>query len=237
MYAINRLAVQMLHELQVTREKSEEVVGAILYARTVQSTQATVLLLEHGLPSQAQTVLRSALETLFPLAAIAKSPNSAAALLASHEADKRTLADRIKQWKDPELRAAVSLTDAELDAFIKNPAKATNIFDHAKSAGMEDWYHTLYTILSFAAHSKMNDLHKHAVVDAEGDLQELQSEPIFDGQSMVWLWVVEMQLAAIRSAAQLFQLKDWEAIANSRWQRLHAMAKKGNLLSPPPPSN
>jgi len=234
LYSFNRLAVQLMHEVQVHPEKSEEVVGAVLYARTVQSTQAAVLLLEHGLPSQAQTVLRSALETLFPLAAMAKDPRVATELIASHNADRRTLADRIKQWKHPDLRAAVPLTDAELDAIVKSPARATNIFATAKLAGMEDWYHTLYTIMSFAAHSKMSDLDKHAVADADGALQGLQSEPIVEGQGKVWLWVVEVQLAAMRSTAQLFDLKEWEVLANSRWQLLHAMAKKGDLFSPPP---
>lgn len=234
LYAINGLAVDLQHEIEVTPNKSNEITGAVLYARTLASSQATVLLLEHGMPTQAKTVLRSSLETLFPLCAIAKEPGKADELLASHDADRRTLADRMKQWKDPELRASIPFTDAELDAIVKNPAKATNIFMLARSADMEDWYHTLYTILSFAAHSKVSDLDTHAVADADGELVALQSEPVLAGQTTVWLWTIEVQLAAMRAVARIFGASSWVDVVESRWQRLHAMAKAGGLLSAAP---
>ncbi|CAN7387030.1 DUF5677 domain-containing protein [Variovorax sp. LjRoot178] len=234
LYAINRLAVDLQHQLEVTPDKSNKVTGAVLYARTLASTQASVLLLEHGMPTQARTVLRSSLETLFPLCAIAKEPSKADELLASHDADRRTLADRMKQWKDPELRASIPLSDAELDAILKSPAKATNIFMLAKFADMEDWYHTLYTILSFAAHAKVSDLDAHSVADADGELAGFQNEPVLAGQATVWLWTIEVQLAAMRAVARIFEATDWLQIAESRWQRLHAMAKAGGQLSAAP---
>lgn len=232
MYSVNRLAVELLHELGISPEKTDQMVGSVLYARTLQSTQAAVLLLEHGMPTQARTILRSALETLFPLSAIAKDPRKADDLIASHDADRRTLADRIKRWKDPELRASVPLTDTQLDDIVKNPAKATNIFEHAKFAGMEDWYGTLYTILSFAAHSKISDLDNHTVPNAEGEVVELQSEPVLAGQTEVWLWIIEVQLAAMRSVAQIFSSSSWTELIQARWQLLRALAQEGRHLAP-----
>jgi len=227
MYSVNRLAVDLLHELEITPQKTNQIVGSVLYARTLQSAQAAVLLLEHGMPTQARTVLRSALETLFPLSAIVKDASKADDLIASHDADRRTLADRMKRWKDPELRASVPLTDAELDAIVKNPAKATNIFEYAKFAGMEDWYSTLYTILSFAAHSKISDLDKHTVPNADGEVVELQSEPILANQTEMWLWIIEVQLAAMRSIAQIFMSSSWTELVQARWQLLRALTQEG----------
>ena len=138
----------------------------------------------------------------------------------------------MKRWKDPALRASVPFTDAQLDDIVKNPAKATNIFEHAKFAGMEDWYDTLYTILSFAAHSKISDLDKHTVPDADGEIVELQSEPILAGQAEMWLWIIEVQLAAMRSVAQIFSSSIWTELVQTRWQLLHALVQEGGHLSP-----
>ena len=99
---------------------------------------------------------------------------------------------------------------------------------------MEDWYHTLYTILSFAAHSKISDLDNHTITDADGEPVALQSEPVLTGQATVWLWTVEVQLAAIRAVAQIFEKGSWTEVAESKWQQLHAIAKNANTLSAAP---
>lgn len=207
-YSINRRAVALQHDLLIHVDKLEEAIGAALYARTLACTQSAVLLLEHGLPTQARTVLRSALESLFPLAAIAKDATLAPALLASHDADRRTLVDRIRRWKDPALRASIDskVTEAELSAMSAGTGKPTNVYELAKAADMEDWYLTLYTLLSFAAHAKVSDLDRHVVLDETGEATEFQNEPDTSDQGTVWAWVGEVQLAAMRSIASLFSL-------------------------------
>ena len=143
-YATNRRAVALQHELSIHADKLEESLGAALYARTLAFTQSAALLLEHGLPVQARTVLRAGLESLFPLAALAKDRSLAPSLLTSHDADRRTLVDRIRRW-NPALRASIDsrLSEAELSAMASGAGKATNVYELAKVADMEDWYLTL----------------------------------------------------------------------------------------------
>lgn len=228
LYDINHCATDLQHSIHIHRTKLEEAYGAVLFARTIASVQASVLLLEFGLPSQARTVLRSALETLFPLCAVAKEPTLAAELVASHGADRRTVADRVRKWKNPALRETIAkqASEAELDAMLASKAKSLNQYELAKRADMEDWYLTLYTLLSFAAHGAISDLESHAVLDADGDVVEFKSEPELAEQETVWAWAAEVQLAAMRALSQLFAIgsTDIDALA----QRLLALGEGAN---------
>ena len=226
LYSTNRHAVALQHALAIHPDKLEQALGAALYARTLASTQSSALLLEYGLPSQARTVLRAALESLFPLSAIGKQPDVASSLIASHDADRRTVADRIRRWKDPALRASIDskVSEAELDAMSKGSGKPINVYELAKLADMEDWYLTLYTLLSFAAHTKVSDLDRHVLLDANGNAVEFQNEPDTSNQEAVWAWAIEVQLAAMRSVSVIFSL-DCEVI-ESLSQRLRELAER-----------
>jgi hypothetical protein len=183
-YDANRRAVALQHEIKIHPDKLEELIGSALYARTLAFTQSAALLLEHGLPVQARTVLRAGLESLFSLAALAKNQSLASSLLASHDADRRTLVDRIRRWKNPALRASIAaeLSEADLAAMANGAGKATNVYELAKAGDMEEWYLTLYTLLSFAAHSKVSDLDRHVVVNHDGEPIEFQNEPDISNQ-------------------------------------------------------
>lgn len=215
-YRTNALAVDQQHSVQVSRTSLSQALASILFARTVASAQASALLLEHGMPTQARMTLRGALETLFQLAAIATNPDTAQDLLASHEADRRTIADRIRQWQDPALRAAVSsaIAESELDAMLESRAKGVNIFNLAKSAGLEDWYHSIYTLLSFATHGKVSDLQAHVVTDEFGGPVEFKSEPTLDDQDATWGWAIETELCSMHHLASIFgsNTQDVEAL-------------------------
>jgi hypothetical protein len=134
--------------------------------------------------------------------------------------------DRIRRWKDPALRASIDskISEAELDAMSKGSGKAMNLYELAKLADMEDWYLTLYTLLSFAAHTKVSDLDRHVVLDAKGETIEFQNEPDTSNQEAVWAWTTEVQLAAMRSASAIFSL-DCRVI-DSLSQRLRELAAR-----------
>jgi hypothetical protein len=202
---VNAEAVALQHALEFREHEPADLYGAALYARALASTQACVVLLEHGLVSQARTILRSALECLFPLCAIAKDRSLAGGLLDSHNADRRTLADRMKRWQDPALRAAVAaeLESPSFAAALQSKSRAINQYELAKLADMEDWYLSLYTLLSFSAHGAVSDLAAHLVEGLNDDLEALQNEPQIHGQTETWLYTVEVQLRAIQAVTRL----------------------------------
>jgi predicted regulator of Ras-like GTPase activity (Roadblock/LC7/MglB family) len=91
---------------------------------------------------------------------------------------------------------------------------------------MEDWYLTLYTLLSFAAHGAISDLESRAVVDADGAVVEFKSEPELANQQAVWAWATEVALAAMRALSQLFALNTAEIEILA--QRLQALSDSTN---------
>jgi Family of unknown function (DUF5677) len=201
----NLAAVAFQHSLEFRRDEPADLYGGALYARTLASVQASVVLLERGLVPQARTVLRSALETLFALCAIAKEPSLARPLLDSHNADRRRLADHMQRWQDPGLKAAIAaeVGSPEFAAALQSKSRELNHFDLAKRADMEDWYLSMYTLLSFSAHGAISDLSSHLVEDDSGELRELQNEPQVTGQSETWLYALEVLLRAVAAVAQL----------------------------------
>jgi Family of unknown function (DUF5677) len=209
---VNRRAVEAQHTIKIDRNCAAELYGAVLFGRTITSTQAAVLLLEHGLPSQSRAVLRAALETLFCLGAVANQPHRAEEFLASHQADRRKVAKRVGEWKNPALRAAVEsqLTEEKLSEVLSTSGKELNLRDLAKLAEIEDWYLSMYLLLSFSAHGSVADLAKHLVRDNLGEVVGLRNEPEVEAQSASWCYAIEIQLHAIRALSKLFSLGEPE---------------------------
>lgn len=102
---VNRLAVAAnQHSIQIHRDNKVEGYAALLFMRTLASIQASILLLEAGFISQARTVQRSALETFFSLAALAKEPGFVNNLIEGHEADQKNMMKKMKLWEGLELK-------------------------------------------------------------------------------------------------------------------------------------
>lgn len=204
--SLNEQCVATQHELRVNVDMPRELLGGTLFARTLASSQAAVILLEHGLPAQAKAVLRSALESLFALAAIEAKPELALPLAQSQEANKRSMADKMLQWRSPELKASLSaqVSEAELREMASNRTRDFNTAQLAEAAGMMDWYLSMYALLSFPAHANVSDLVAHLVTDDQGNITELKNEPEVEGQESVWAFAIEIQMRAARAVGGIF---------------------------------
>lgn len=216
----NKQCVAFQYELNITRDNPRELLGGTLFARILSSTQAAIILLEYGLLSQAKTVLRSALESLFALAAINEKPGLASKIAESQNADKRKLADQILQWKNPELKQSITeLIEEPALTEIKDKHKKSpelEVFKLAQDAGMEDYFRSTYILLSFPTHSNMSDLISHLITDDKGQIEAIINEPAIDGQEFTWATAIEIKLLAAKAVAGIFdvefpQLQDFES--------------------------
>lgn len=225
---LNEQCVAAQYELPIKSGVPRNLLGAILFMRTIASSQAAVILLEHGLIAQAKSVLRSALESLFALAAIEVKPELALPLAQSQEANKRSLADKVLQWENAELKASLSgrASEAELRELVSNKTREFNTAQLADAAGMMDWYRSIYALLSFPAHANVSDLISHLVTDAHGNITELKSEPDVEGQEATWAFTIQIQIRAASAVAGIFGVNtiDVQAHANA----LRALAARAN---------
>ncbi len=207
---VNRLAVASQHSIDIHTDSNVERYSAVLYARTLTTTQASILLLEIGLVSQARILLRSALETLFALGAIAKDQNVVDNLVEGHAAEQKRAARNIELWQHSELK---KIADAErasgrLQSILNSSGTALSTFDLAQKAGLEDWYRTVYMVFSWPVHGAGVDLNRHVVVGEDGNTTEFRNEPEVDGQESSWMCAVEVLLKAIQALAAVFSNVD-----------------------------
>jgi hypothetical protein len=156
------------------------------------------------------------LEALFALGAITEKPEYVQSLIATHEADKRTVADRMLRWQDPGLQQEVAkrISKVELEALKASKAKSMNTFDLAAAADMEDWYLSLYSLLSFPAHGALSDLARHIEIAADGTIEGLKNEPEFDDQEAPWSYAIEIQIKAVEKVAAVFNREPIELQAH-----------------------
>jgi hypothetical protein len=203
---LNKANVSLQHALPIARDDVRSLLGAALFARTLASTQAAVLLLEHGLLSQSKTVLRSALESLFALCAIATKPELAEPLARTHESDKRSLAEKMLRWKSSALKGALpdSSNEEKLREIVATKTPQLNLFQLAEAAGMTDWYLSMYALLSFPSHSSVTDLISHLVTDGNGIVEALKNEPELEDQDSAWAYASEIQISAASAANTIF---------------------------------
>lgn len=202
----NRFAVAIQHALVIHHANNLECYAAVLFARTLATVQGTALLLERGLVAQARTLLRMALETLFALGAIANKPTLMDKLIEEHAVEQKRLAKNMQLWKDPELRkvADAEAASGRLHPFLDSPASGVTTLTLAEAAGLEDWYRTLYTILSWSVHGAPKDLDRHVVVDSNQNPIEFRNEPEIEEQYSSWLYSIEILLKALTALGKIF---------------------------------
>lgn len=205
---LNEQCVATQYKLSVRTDEARDILAAAFFMRTIASSQAAVILLEHGLLSQAKTVLRSSLESLFALAAIEEKPELAFPLAQSQEANKRSLADKMLMWEGVELRSSrdIHISEEELLDFKSSTAREFNTWQLAEAAGMTDWYRSLYVLLSQPAHATVSDMTAHLVTDEEGNISELKNEPEVEGQTATWAFIMEIQLRAAKAVTAMFSV-------------------------------
>lgn len=203
---VNARCVSLQHAAEVNASDPRDLLAAAHFARLLASVQAAVILLEHGLLAQAKALLRVALESLFALAAVQAKPEMAMSLALSHEADKRSVADKMIRWQGAELKASAAsrITEEELKAYLAIKTPEVKTFELAKAADMVDWYLTLYSLLSFPAHAAVSDVTAHLITDAHGAVVGLKNEPEIDGQIAGWAWALEIELRAADAFTGVF---------------------------------
>jgi hypothetical protein len=203
---VNQLALANQHAIVIHTDSNVERYSAVLFARTLATTQASTLLLEAGLVSQARVLLRSALETLFALAAIAKDANIVEKLIEGHFAEQKRFAKNAQLWQDDELKkiAEAETVSGQLQSVLNSSATALSTFDLAQKAGLEDWYRTVYMVFSWPVHGAAVDLNRHVVISGDGNVEAFRNEPEVDDQESLWLCGIEVLLKAIAALATTF---------------------------------
>lgn len=206
LFQVNRLSMKNQYSIDIHCEDKREVYAAVYFARTLSTTQGSVYLLERGLVPQARMLLRSALETLFALTAIAKDPPVVDKLIETFAVERGRAAKNVCKWKDPGLKeiAAAQKELGQLQPPLDSPVAAISTCALAQKADLEDWYRTVYMVLSWPVHGTAIDLERHIVLGSDGNIVEFQNEPEVDNQRFSWECAIEVQLKSLRALLVIF---------------------------------
>ena len=187
-----------------------------LFARTVSNTSAAMLVVEHGYEVQCKTLLRTALESMFALAAIARDPSMAETFAQAGERELKRRVFKSRLWSQNLRSPLASRFNSETFKKAEDIAKSTkakNISteEMAKVAGLHDWYLTAYTIFSDAVHGNVHDLEQQFVRSEDGEeIEGVRSGAIVDDLHGLYLCASEILLKGLEAMDDVFQVDTGE---------------------------
>ncbi len=228
---LSKVAVANQHAIRVPLDCDPCRYAAVAYARTLSTTQGAVRLLEIGLVPQARTLLRAAMETMFALVALTKTPAFIDRLLEGHKAERRRIAGNVRGWEAPELKAQAEHLEASgaLQSSIDSKAKKLTTFQVAEAAQLQEWYRGPYMVFSWSVHGAPADLDRHVVLSADKQVESLRNEPEIDKQESTWMAAIEILLMSTEALATLFSNVDRTQLEQINTEKLD-LAKKSGLI-------
>lgn len=211
---LNQFAVRKQYELEIHRDSPRQVLVAALFARTLQNAQAAILLLELGMRSQAEAMVRVAMESLFTFGAIAKDDQYHLAYVRADAESRRKLSEKVKQWDPSLLNAMTTRTDVErlrqmaIDDLANQHGGSASAYEAAKSADLLGWYLSAYSILSGPIHTSVRDLEEaHICFDASGEVSAIRAEPTTNGMTAPFVATTEILMQLLRVAENFLSLQ------------------------------
>jgi|GEM_PF-6995208 len=157
----NLLLMRVLRGLHVDWNDEATTIVAALFVRIVETYQSLIILLERGMVAQGRMLVRTLLDALFSMTAIAKTPSLKEAYMAQHYDAVIKALKAAKRWKQPSLQGRV--VPAKLDELIAHnkakmdemKTKPLKVYEWAKKADLDNYYNVFYVENSSAVHSDM----------------------------------------------------------------------------------
>lgn len=176
---LNRDVHSLLFSIKVHTEDVREIIVTCLFMRTVEFYQAAILLFEKGMQTSAKGNVRSLLESVFILRAVAKCDKMLKAYIDNNEIQRlRTVNKMLNNPNPDEVRQKEDLHKIK-DEIKQKGIKPTNIKAFSEHADMYDsWYEDICSLwLSPATHSSVRDLERSLLLNEQGSMSGLRSGP------------------------------------------------------------
>lgn len=234
--SMNRSAVAILPTLEPQRSSSKEMIAAQLFARALQTFEATILLTERGMLADAGTLARSIVETTIYLGGVATKENFIVRMAADnnhhfHEMGV-AIAEHLERdggeggkFEAEELRKA--LKAAKEGNFKFGDIKLRNL---AKEVDMDPLYEVVYRQLSGdSAHPSIASCERHLVRDASKKVERLVFKPQRDGLERTLSSAIVPLRGAMEALSHVFSRPDIAATVdtyNAHHQRLGRSLEK-----------
>ncbi|RWD09562.1 DUF5677 domain-containing protein [Mesorhizobium sp.] len=178
---INRECHSLLfNKAEVHNRDGQAMLVAALFLRALQHYQASILLLSKGLVASGRVAIRAELEAVFAIRAVADSEQNYRAFVNDHLHERLELIKKARQH--PEYPMMQRLLDAVSDedfARLKEQVKRAGAVNKlttkvlSERAGLHPLYVSVYRLLSAAVHSGARELDAYLMLDADGEVREI----------------------------------------------------------------
>ena len=181
-----------------------------LYMRVLTIYQSIYFLFEKGFYAEPRILLRSMIEALFYLAASTKDSDVIQILRLKDERQKLKMVDKIIKsntnirslQNKEELASIKKEIEKRIDVFS---VKEIGIEALSKSAGLHDYYLTIYTTLCLAVHNNFTDLESNLVIQ-NGVIVGLQYGPTNNKLFLNIATSMEAMVLSMKSVNTYFNL-------------------------------
>lgn len=182
---------QLQYEIEVDSSNLEKIHSVTLYARIINSVQASHLLAVYGLGPQSSNQCRVALECLFQLAALNKNKAIFGRLMRSNIQEQlnyiKNVRQHISQQENININRLrdfdqkIEKLEGQIDTLHKSHVEQlSKVRSIAMEADMLPWYELLYGRLSCDTHPTLVSLQEHLHISDGSELSHFTNEPNFE---------------------------------------------------------
>ena len=156
-----------------------EIIVACLFRRAVEFYQAAMLLFEKGMQTSAKGSVRSLLESVFILRAVAKCDKMLKAYIDNNETQRLKTVNKMLHNPNPDEVLQKEDLRKVKDEIKQKRIEETKIKEFSEHADMYDyWYEDIYSLwLSPATHSSVRDLERNLLLNKQRSMAEPRYSP------------------------------------------------------------
>ena len=217
---INRECHSLIfNKVEVYNRDGQSMVVAALFLRTLQHYQAAILLLKKGLVASGRVAIRAELEAVFATRAVADSEANLQAFVNDDLHERLELIKKARKHADYPMmqRLLESVSDedfAQLTERVKRAGAIQKLTTKilSEQAGLHSLYVSVYRLLSVAVHSGARELDAYLILDADGEVREIDYATGLHEVSDLLLTASDFILLGSDAVCRQFEIKSFAEV-------------------------
>ncbi len=207
---VSRLAHQVRNSIKLDYDNDLHITIICLLQKIMDSFQSVVMLMEIGLESDSNIIMRSSLEAMFILRKLTEDENYLIKYLGTDQLHLKKILNASKNDPQSVLRRAFTNAAVEhklseiMEDIDKFKLEDIKIEQLARDVKLNDWYQLQYRISSSDVHSLPNSLVKYMLFDEDWNFLKFDFNPKTDRVKPILITHCSILLIALDSIEKIF---------------------------------
>lgn len=214
--SLDQLCHTVVFSLKIDSNNMQQVLVASLYLKKLSTLQGVLLLAEKGMINESKTLLRSMLETVFSLVAIAKDKSIVEKFIEDDYVQRlrllhayNGLPPKVKKSLVPKVNKIIK---SGMQGLVNPPRKTQNITpltvkDLATAAELKELYYSVYLLLTGSNYLRVCDLDQYFENHSSGTILRFLQNPEIDRIDSVLITTIKAGFYSLNSVIELFKIK------------------------------